>query len=65
MRRIRTGETIEADSWAKRAWNLTWGLVLVVGLTIVSECGLQLGYSKSAPDAAAPVVSQPVAPAVK
>jgi len=37
--------------------------VLVVGLTIVSECGLRMGYSKTPPDA--PVVSQPMVPMVK
>jgi hypothetical protein len=48
----------------QKLWDLTWGLVLVVGLTVVSECGLRMGYSKTPPDAA-PVVSQRVVPAVK
>jgi hypothetical protein len=48
----------------KKLWDLTWGLVLVVGLTVISECGLRMGYSKTAPDAA-PAVSQPMVHAVK
>jgi hypothetical protein len=65
MRRIRLEDTLRVDSLAKRLWDLTWGLVLVVGLTVVSECGLRMGYSKTPPDASAPVVSQPVGPMVK
>jgi hypothetical protein len=52
------------NSALKQVWDLTWGLVLVIGLTIVSECGLRLGYAKASP-AAPPVASQPVAPAAK
>jgi len=62
MRHIRT-RTIREKSTAEKLWDLTWGLVLVVGLTIVSECGLRMGYSKTPPDA--PVVSQPMVPMVK
>jgi hypothetical protein len=47
----------------EKLWDLTWGLVLVVGLTAISECGLRLGYSKSAPDA--PVASQGAGNAIK
>jgi hypothetical protein len=65
MRRIRLEDTIRVDSLGKRVWELTWGLVLVVGLTVISECGLRLGYSKTPPDAPAPVASQPMAPLVK
>lgn len=62
MRRIRI-DTIREKSSAEKLWDLTWGLLLVVGLTVVSECGMRLGYSKTAPDA--PAVSQPMVPAVK
>jgi hypothetical protein len=48
----------------KKLWDLTWGLVLVVGLTVVSECGLRMGYSKTPPDQA-PAMSQPMIHAVK
>ncbi|MDR3742280.1 MAG: hypothetical protein P4L40_24955 [Terracidiphilus sp.] len=62
MRRIRI-DTIREKSSAEKLWDLTWGLLLVVGLTVVSECGMRLGYSKTAPDG--PAVSQPMVPAVK
>jgi hypothetical protein len=65
MRRIRLEDTIRVDSFGKRVWDLTWGLVLVVGLTVISACGLRLGYSKTSPEVAAPVVSQPMGPLVK
>jgi hypothetical protein len=48
----------------EKLWDLTWGLVLVVGLTVVSELGVRVGFTKTPPDAA-PVVSQPMVPAVK
>jgi hypothetical protein len=48
----------------KKLWDLTWGLVLVLGLTAASEFGVRVGYSKTPPDAAQ-AVSQPVVPAVK
>jgi hypothetical protein len=63
MQRIRT-RTIREASTAKKLWDLTWGLVLVLTLTVLSEFGLRLGYSKTAPDAT-PAVSQPVVPVVK
>jgi hypothetical protein len=62
MRRIRI-DTIREKSSAEKLWDLTWGLLLVAGLTVVSECGMRLGYSKTPPDS--PVVSQPLMPAVK
>ena len=62
MRSIRRGAIREKSSMEK-LWDLTWGLVLVVGLTAISECGLRLGYSKSAPDA--PVASQGAGNAIK
>jgi hypothetical protein len=49
----------------KKLWDLTWGLVLVVGLTAVSEFGVRVGYSKSAPETTTQAVSQRVVPAVK
>ena len=63
MRQIRTG-TIREKSSVEKLWDLTWGLLLVVGLTVVSECGMRLGYTKTAPDTT-PVVSQPLVPLVK
>ncbi|MGA1983452.1 MAG: hypothetical protein ABSG84_13425 [Acidobacteriaceae bacterium] len=48
----------------QKLWDLTWGLVLVLTLTVLSEFGMRLGYSKTASDAT-PVVSQPLVPAVK
>jgi hypothetical protein len=48
----------------QKLWDLTWGLVLVVGLTVVSECGLRMGYTKTPPDMS-PVVSQPMVRVVK
>jgi hypothetical protein len=47
----------------EKLWDLTWGLVLILALTVISECGLRMGYSKTAPDA--PTASQPAVPAVK
>ena len=65
MRRIRLDYTVAVDnSMAKRIWDLTWGLVLVVALTVISACGLRMGYTKTPPDASAPM-SQPMMPAVK
>jgi hypothetical protein len=64
MRRIRLEDTIRVDSFGKKIWDLTWGLVLVVGLTLISVCGLRLGYSKTPPDAPAPF-TDPLSPAVK
>ena len=63
MRKFKSGTTWHEPSTAEKVWNLTWGLVLVVALTVVSEIGLRMGYSKTPPDA--PAVSQPVVPAVK
>ena len=66
MRRIKLEDTLRVDSQTKKLWDLTWGLVLVAALTIVSECGLRLGYSKTPPDAAAFRWScRPLAPLVK
>lgn len=62
MRSFRK-DTIREKSTAEKVWDLTWGLLLVVGLTVISECGARLGYAKTAPDAT--VVSQPMVPAVK
>ena len=62
--RIRLDYTAVVDSTAKRIWDLTWGLVLVVALTVISVCGLRMGYSKTPSDASAPM-SQPLAPLVK
>jgi hypothetical protein len=64
MRRIRLEDTLRVDSLAKKLWDWTWGLLLVVGLTAVSECGLRMGYSKTPPDVSAPL-SQPMVPMVK
>lgn len=64
MRTFRKQLTWREPGPMQKLWDLTWGLVLVVGLTVVSECGLRMGYSKTPPDAA-PVVSQRVVPAVK
>jgi hypothetical protein len=64
MRRIRWEDTTEVDSVAKKLWDLTWGLVLVVGLTLISVCGLRLGYNKTPPDAPTQV-SDPLIPVVK
>jgi hypothetical protein len=63
MRTFRKELTWREPSFVKRLWDLTWGLVLVVGLTVISEFGMRMGYSKTAPDA--PVVSQPMLHAVK
>jgi len=62
MRSFRK-DTIRDKSTVEKLWDLTWGLVLVVGLTAISEFGVRMGYSKTAPDAT--VVSQPVVPVIK
>jgi hypothetical protein len=48
----------------KILWRLTWGLVFVLAMTVLSEWGPRLGYSKTPPDET-PVVSQPVVQIVK
>jgi len=64
MRTFRRELTKRERSPMEKLWDLTWGLVLVVGLTVVSELGVRVGFTKTPPDAA-PVVSQPMVPAVK
>jgi hypothetical protein len=64
MRRTLIRDVEREDSLAKRVWDLTWGLVLVVALTVVSECGLRLGYAKPSP-AAPPAASEPATHMVK
>jgi hypothetical protein len=63
MRKFRSGLTWREPSFMRKMWDLTWGLVLVAGLTAISEFGLRVEYSKTPPDA--PVVSQPMVHAVK
>jgi hypothetical protein len=63
MRQFRRGDTWHEPSPVEKLWDLTWGLVLILALTVISECGLRMGYSKTAPDA--PTASQPAVPAVK
>jgi hypothetical protein len=63
MRQFRRGDTWHEPGPVERAWNLTWGLVLVLALTVLSEFGLRIGFSKTPPDA--PAMSQPVVHAVK
>jgi hypothetical protein len=64
VRTIKRELTWREPGPLKKLWDLTWGLVLVVGLTVVSECGLRMGYTKTPPDAQQ-VVSQPMMHAVK
>ena len=52
------------DGPGKNLWRLTWGLVFILAMTVLSEWGPRLGYSKTPPDAQS-VVSQPVARIVK
>ena len=63
MRQFRRGDTWHEPSLIEKAWDLSWGLVLVVALTVLSEFGLHMGYSKTA--AEMPAASQPAMPAVK
>ena len=65
VRTLRRQITWREPSAMKKLWDLTWGLVLVVGLTAVSEFGVRVGYSKSAPETTTQAVSQRVVPAVK
>jgi len=53
-----------AEGPGKNFWRLTWGLVFVVAMTVLSEWGPRLGYSKTPPDAGQ-VVSQPMVQIVK
>jgi hypothetical protein len=53
-----------ADGPGISVWKLTWGLVFVLAMTVLSEWGPRLGYSKTPPDATS-VVSQPVLHAIK
>jgi uncharacterized membrane protein len=63
MGQFRRGDTWHEPTLIEKLWNLTWGLVLVVGLTVLSEFGLHMGYSKTASNP--PAVSQPAPPMVK
>ena len=56
--------SVHSDSKMERLWRLTWGLVLVIGLTAVSELFPRLGDSKPQPDMP-PVVSAHVVHSVK
>jgi len=49
---------------AKKLWDLGWGLLLVVVLTVLSEWGPQLGFSKTA-DAASQIAPAPATHTVK
>jgi hypothetical protein len=53
-----------ADGRGKSLWRLTWGLVFVLAMTVLSEWGPRLRYSKTPPDAQA-VASQPMVQIVK
>ncbi|MGA1983453.1 MAG: hypothetical protein ABSG84_13430 [Acidobacteriaceae bacterium] len=50
-----------ADQRGKTLWKLTWGFLFVLAMTVLSQWGPRLGYSKTPPDAT-PVVSQPSHP---
>jgi hypothetical protein len=63
MGQRRREATWQEPSLVRKLWDLGWGLVLVVALTVLSEFGLHVGYSKTASDA--PAVSQPMTPMVK
>jgi hypothetical protein len=53
-----------AEGPGKILWKLTWGLVFVLAMTVLSEWGPRLGYSKTLPDTTS-VVSQPMVHAIK
>jgi hypothetical protein len=53
-----------AEGLGKNFWRLTWGLVFILAMTVLSEWGPRLGYSKTPPDAKQ-AVSQPVVQIVK
>ena len=63
MRQVRKGRTWREPTLIEKLWDLSWGLVLVVALTVLSEFGLHMGYSKTPADA--PAMSQPMMPVVK
>lgn len=65
MRKLRSELTWREPGLAKKVWNLTWGLVLILGLTAISEIGLRMGYTKSQPEPSQPATTQPIAPALK
>lgn len=52
-----------AEGRGKTLWKLTWGVLFVLAMTVLSEWGPRLGYSKTPPDATS-VVSQPSQPMV-
>jgi hypothetical protein len=64
MRRIQYGLPRQGSSFVKKIWDLTWGLVLVVALTAISEIGIRTDYTKTPADRA-PAVSQPSTHTVK
>jgi hypothetical protein len=63
VRTLKKQITWREPSAMKKLWDLTWGLVLVLALTVVSEVGVRVGFTKTAPDA--PVASQPMMHVVK
>jgi len=50
------------DGLGRRIWMLGWGLLFVVGMTVLSEWGPRVAYSKVPP---APAVSDPMVKVVK
>ena len=62
VRLERPARQERADGLAAKLWKLGWGLLFVVGMTVLSEWGPRVAYSKVPP---APAVSEPAVQVVK
>jgi len=60
-------DPVVKDPVVKDLWQLSWGLVFVLVMTVLAECGPRMGFSKPSDGAEGPsqYASQPAVHSVK